>query len=395
MKKGRILALILSAMLVLSASAGCSGNTESAETSEASVEQQEKSNFPTLPGTSGSETSDSEKSESGTSGSENSDTPADSAVAGKYTLTSYIKDGEPVDLSDNNAKGVYSTIDLRSDGTGELDLFGIKSKVTYTASTMNVAGADATYTLSGDVLTIVSGSTTMIFKRGEPDTTAQDSSTPSQESSQPAEQSSKPAESSAPVDVSSIGDTIRAESPEWKNLEWETYIDPDGLFTVEVPKGWQVTSADGKKHGKMYGLQVVVQKPDESKGVSMIDWITFDKSVMPEPTVECLYKALYPNVTEWVILESSTPDYLQEIKDSNPDCLDAKVLRVNYTLHGLEHEGIFLGFVNKSLISGTNAATTIWAGWAPRGECDNWEDVHARIEKSLTYTEAYKSRNQS
>ena len=177
MKKGRILALILSAMLVLSASAGCSGNTESAETSEASVEQQEKSNFPTLPGTSGSETSDSEKSESGTSGSENSDTPADSAVAGKYTLTSYIKDGEPVDLSDNNAKGVYSTIDLRSDGTGELDLFGIKSKVTYTASTMNVAGADATYTLSGDVLTIVSGSTTMIFKRGEPDTTAQDSST--------------------------------------------------------------------------------------------------------------------------------------------------------------------------------------------------------------------------
>lgn len=31
-------------------------------------------------------------------------------LAGKYTMTSYIKDGELVDLSDNNAKGIFSTL---------------------------------------------------------------------------------------------------------------------------------------------------------------------------------------------------------------------------------------------------------------------------------------------
>ena len=87
------------------------------------------------------------------------------SLSGTFTMTSYIKDGEPVDLSDNNSKGLYTTLELKEDGTGVYDFFGIKSDVTYDSQSINLSGAKSAYTVSGDIITITSGATTMVFKK--------------------------------------------------------------------------------------------------------------------------------------------------------------------------------------------------------------------------------------
>ena len=77
-----------------------------------------------------------------------------------------------------------------------------------------------------------------------------------------------PAQSSAPIQQPSatvqpsinpqpitpaVPANVSIRSGGWNDVEWEQYSSQ--YFTVMIPKGWQVTSADGKKHGKMYGLQ--------------------------------------------------------------------------------------------------------------------------------------------
>ena len=384
MRKEKIAALVLSAILVLSASAGCSGSPENNEISEAVSEQQERSKFPALPGVSGSEASDTENSGSDTSGSETSDAPADSALVGIYTLTTYIRDGEPVDLSGNNSKGIYSTIELKDNGTGELNLFGITSNVTYTASTMNVAGADSTYTLSGDVLTILSGSATMIFKRGEPDTVIAENSKPTEESSQPAEESSKPAESSVP-------DVSDSSQPETKKVEWENYTDSEGRFTIRIPKGWIVTVQDDNSGTKQIGMLISVTTPDKKYGAEMLDFISRAKYKMPEQTVESLFRALYSSYTI-TILDTSVPDELKEIMDSQETAKDTKLIHAKLQKDGEDSEIKFCGFVIESATPAVNSAVLIRSSFTHFGEYDEWEDVLETIHGSLEYSEEYLTR---
>ncbi len=382
MKKTKIIALILSAMLAVSAMTACSGSGEN------NGEKTEKT-----------EASDT-VSDNASDGDDTQD--ADSSLVGKYTMTSYIKDGEPVDLTDNNAKGVYSTIEIKDDFTGEFDLFGIKSDVTVDGENITLAGSQSTYTLSGDSLTVVNGATVMVFKRGEgaavvaadsqPTVDSTDSQ-PAVESSVPAETSAAPTESSASSDADS---SVSVTKGEWQNIEWEDYTDPNGLFTAVIPKGWKVTSSDGQADGKVAGLLVTIQSQDEKQGAQVFDYTTISSSIMTEPTVESLVNALYSTSTELEILDVSTPDYMQQIKDANPDTvLDAKVVHMNYTKNGIEYECNFLGFVNKSLISGTYSATTMWAGFAPRGQYENWVEIITKIQSSIKYTDKYTSRYSS
>ncbi len=122
MKTSKILSAVLAAALIASSMAACSGDDGKTE----------KKNAPASSVT----TTES--------------TQVADGLAGKYTMTSYIKDGENVDLSDNNAKGIFTTINIKEDGSGEYDFFGIKSDVTVEGENITLAGSKSTYTLSGD-----------------------------------------------------------------------------------------------------------------------------------------------------------------------------------------------------------------------------------------------------
>lgn len=368
MKKARIIAAILAAALIAASMAACSND-------------------------SGESSKKGEKTEPSVSAVETAQ--AAEGLAGKYTLTSYIKDGEPVDLSDNNAKGVYTTIDIKEDGTGEYDFFGIKSDVTVEGDNITLAGSQSTYTLSGDALTVVNGSTVMVFKRGSGNITPATDSQPTEESSKPAETSTAPTESSTPqASATAADDKVSVKKGEWENIEWETYTDPSGLFTIDIPKGWNVEVRDGQSAGKLMGLTVSVSTPDKKIGTEMLDHISIANYKMTEQTVESLFNVLYASY-ERTIIDTYVPDELKKIKDEHDTAIDTKVIHGELKNSDEDSEVMFSAFVVKSLMSNVNSAILIRTGYAPFGEYGNWSEVFKKIQGSLQYTDVYNNRYQT
>ncbi len=312
---------------------------------------------------------------------------SDNAIAGTYTMTSYIKDGEPVDLSDNNSKGIFSTLDIKEDGTGEFDLFGIKSDVTVEGENITLAGSKSTYSLSGEVLTVVNGATTMVFKRGS------GNAAPA-EGSKPAEDSTNTTETSTQQTSAAPADNVSVKKGEWTNIEWETYTDTSGLFTIDIPKGWNVEVHDGQAAGKLMGLGVSVSTPDKKVGAEMLDYISIDNKKMTEQTVESLFNALYSSY-ERNIIDTSVPDNLKKIKNQHDTAIDTKVIHGELKKSDEDSEIMFSAFVVKSLMSNVNSAILIRSGYAPFGEYSNWSEVFKKIQGSLQYTDTYNNRYQS
>lgn len=71
---------------------------------------------------------------------------SDSSV-GKYTLVSYRVNGEETDISVYTSKGVYSTLQLREDGTGTFDAFGTLAEFTWDKSSLTFDDGVSTYVL--------------------------------------------------------------------------------------------------------------------------------------------------------------------------------------------------------------------------------------------------------
>ena len=310
------------------------------------------------------------------------------SLSGTFTMTSYIKDGEPVDLSDNNSKGLYTTLELKEDGTGVYDFFGIKSDVTYDSQSINLSGAKSAYTVSGDIITITSGATTMVFKKG-----AQNASQTPANSSEPSKTDNSVPDASSAEPVQTNADSkVSIKSGEWTNIEWETYTDPNGYFSLEKPKGWEVEAVDGKSNGKLFGLQLTVRTPDKTQGVNVLDFIIIPKNNLSEPTIEAMYKGLFQSASEWNVLETTVPDYLQQYIDTHSkEVADAKVLHVEFEQNGIKGEGMYLGIL-EDILSDSYIAVTLWSGWTPRGEYQNWSDIYTKIQASVKYTDSYRAR---
>ena len=310
------------------------------------------------------------------------------SLSGTFTMTSYIKDGEPVDLSDNNSKGLYTTLELKEDGTGVYDFFGIKSDVTYDSQSINLSGAKSAYTVSGDIITITSGTTTMVFKKG-----AQNASQTPANSSEPSKTDNSVPDASSAEPVQTNADSkVSIKSGEWTNIEWETYTDPNGYFSLEKPKGWEVEAVDGKSNGKLFGLQLTVRTPDKTQGVNVLDFIIIPKNNLSEPTIEAMYKGLFQSASEWNVLETTVPDYLQQYIDTHSkEVADAKVLHVEFEQNGIKGEGMYLGIL-EDILSDSYIAVTLWSGWTPRGEYQNWSDIYTKIQASVKYTDSYRAR---
>ena len=310
------------------------------------------------------------------------------SLSGTFTMTSYIKDGEPVDLSDNNSKGLYTTLELKEDGTGVYDFFGIKSDVTYDSQSINLSGSKSAYTVSGDIITITSGATTMVFKKG-----AQNASQTPANSSEPSKTDNSVPDASSAEPVQKNADSkVSIKSGEWTNIEWETYTDPNGYFSLEKPKGWEVEAVDGKSNGKLFGLQLTVRTPDKTQGVNVLDFIIIPKNNLSEPTIEAMYKGLFQSASEWNVLETTVPDYLQQYIDTHSkEVADAKVLHVEFEQNGIKGEGMYLGIL-EDILSDSYIAVTLWSGWTPRGEYQNWSDIYTKIQASVKYTDSYRAR---
>ena len=310
------------------------------------------------------------------------------SLSGTFTMTSYIKDGEPVDLSDNNSKGLYTTLELKEDGTGVYDFYGIKSDVTYDSQSINLSGVKSAYTVSGDIITITSGATTMVFKKG-----AQNASQTPANSSEPSKTDNSVPDASSAEPVQTNADSkVSIKSGEWTNIEWETYTDPNGYFSLEKPKGWEVEAVDGKSNGKLFGLQLTVRTPDKTQGVNVLDFIIIPKNNLSEPTIEAMYKGLFQSASEWNVLETTVPDYLQQYIDTHSkEVADAKVLHVEFEQNGIKGEGMYLGIL-EDILSDSYIAVTLWSGWTPRGEYQNWSDIYTKIQASVKYTDSYRAR---
>ena len=310
------------------------------------------------------------------------------SLSGTFTMTSYIKDGEPVDLSDNNSKGLYTTLEIKEDGTGVYDFDGIKKDVTYDSQSINLSGAKSAYTVSGDIITITSGATTMVFKKG-----AQNASQTPANSSEPSKTDNSVPDASSAEPVQTNADSkVSIKSGEWTNIEWETYTDPNGYFSLEKPKGWEVEAVDGKSNGKLFGLQLTVRTPDKTQGVNVLDFIIIPKNNLSEPTIEAMYKGLFQSASEWNVLETTVPDYLQQYIDTHSkEVADAKVLHVEFEQNGIKGEGMYLGIL-EDILSDSYIAVTLWSGWTPRGEYQNWSDIYTKIQASVKYTDSYRAR---
>ena len=326
---------------------------------------------------------------------------ANGSLAGSYTLISYVKDASPVNIS---ANGNDNKMELKEDGTGVFKCMGTDMSVTFDANSVTINGGSGTYTLSGDSLTIVSGSSTMVFKKDSStagtDQTASQPTASQPTASQPTASqptASQPTASQPTTQTSSDADSkVKVTDAAWQNIEWEHYSDPKGRFTADIPKGWVVDVADGLEANRIMGLLITVKTSDDKYSAQVFDYTTISTNIMTEPTVESLIKALYTSSKDIKITESTVTDQLKAIKDANPgNILDAKMVRMSYTKNNINYEGAFLGFVNKSLIANTYAATTMWAGAAPVGEYQNWADVFTKIQTSIEYTDSYRNRNKS
>ncbi len=222
--------------------------------------------------------------------------------------------------------------------------------------------------------------------------------------SQPADSSSSDTGSSsspASSQAGSVGkaDDVSIKKGEWTDIEWETYVDQTGFFSLEMPKGWKIDVTDMYGAGRVAGLQINVCNPEDTVGTDMVDFGTAAIADMTDATVESLFRdALYKSLPNFTIKESKTAEWQQHFIDDNPDVvLDAKVIRADYTdkTKGDDREVMCQAVLEKGLLDGYYGYVTAYAAYSVRGELDNWIDTLARIQTSFKVTDAYQARFKS
>ena len=184
-------------------------------------------------------------------------------------------------------------------------------------------------------------------------------------------------------------DGVKITLADWGNLEWETYTDPDGYFTLEKPKGWTV---DAKVGYPNFGLQIIVETADKSVCAESLDFILLDTIKMQnDPTAESLVKALYGSsgVIDLNVIEKTVPDVFQQINDKRSDVYDAGVVYADFQQNGNHRELMMCAIVEQTASTQKYACTTLLSGETPFGEYNNWADTLDKINQSIKYTDAY------
>ena len=179
-----------------------------------------------------------------------SNTAADPAI-GTYTLVSYKVDGEEQDISAFTSQGIYSTLELRSDGTGTFDAFGTIAEFTWDKSRLIFDEGVSNYVLNGDVMTVTDGPSVMVFER-----TGKKEQPAATEVMQTDKASVRPEEG---VNVMSL---------DANPIEWETYKDLSVI--IQIPKGWTVNCTTPDED--MFRLEYEVKSP-ESIGCRIVYYV--------------------------------------------------------------------------------------------------------------------------
>lgn len=88
-------------------------------------------------------------------------------LVGTYKLTGIERDGEDQSnsISILEGLGMTATMELRDDNTGELDLFGEKSEITYDGKTLTIDGQSTEYKYKDGELSMEQGDSKLIFTK--------------------------------------------------------------------------------------------------------------------------------------------------------------------------------------------------------------------------------------
>ena len=87
-------------------------------------------------------------------------------IAGQYEITAMITKGEETpaeDLALLKSKGLDCTIDLHTDGTGVLVLFGEESDVTWDGNSITASGKTLPYSYEDGQLVVTNGDSSLTF----------------------------------------------------------------------------------------------------------------------------------------------------------------------------------------------------------------------------------------
>ena len=99
---------------------------------------------------------------------ESSEEPAD--LTGFYNLTTTSNENGTRDIAEYNQAGIYCTMTLQADGSGEAAFFGEQMTLQWDESAITFSRSDDqwNYTLAGEQLTLQCGQETMVFERTDP-----------------------------------------------------------------------------------------------------------------------------------------------------------------------------------------------------------------------------------
>lgn len=195
----------------------------------------------------------------------------------------------------------------------------------------------------------------------------------------------------------SVVSTVQAPNG---TLEWVKYDDPNGYFSMTVPKGWTVNTYDFGYDGNTFcGTKITVFNPDLHVGTSDLDFFTIKSELMPTPTVENYFRTVFnssSDITEWNVKSTSVPDDLQQttnaIKNASPSSFiyDSKCLRVEWTQSNFPGEGEYQCIVMNSGLSPTAYyISNVSTFYAPRGQYDQWSAILKQIDASIVFNENY------
>ena len=87
------------------------------------------------------------------------------SAVGTWTIKSMTNGGETYNVDDVPALKDFIVMELREDGTGTITSSGETTPLTWDGSNITVEGDPASYSVSGDTLTLNSTSYTFVFVR--------------------------------------------------------------------------------------------------------------------------------------------------------------------------------------------------------------------------------------
>ena len=190
------------------------------------------------------------------------------------------------------------------------------------------------------------------------------------------------------------GEVISTTSTPSGTIEWVTYQDPNQYFTMNVPKGWTITTYDYGTDNSGSGLSVSVANPDRTVGAFFMDHFLIKKTALSDVTVDGYFRTSLAGITEWTVVSSTVTNELQNYVNKVKNELfltvyDAKKERVKWTQNGIQGEGYYSAVIHSFTGYDAYYVSAPIGMYAPRGTLDQWQNTLDTLLSSFKFTQKY------